>query len=286
MRESGGHLFCERKFDNTDYLSKEAKRLRHEVELAKRENRHLNGEDLNAVQMPELDGLELKLEEALRKIRMRKREVMQMEIDRLQQKLNDAQTAAVVASQSSAGALMQAGGFTPLLRPELSSTNVCLPSAASLSQLGLGGSFPLSTSAMTFGLSTTNLPSPSGTQQPGLGQNHMMALSMPGPQKLPLPSRLPSVRSMQDSSVVSAHHVASGLGPIETNPQQWPSQTSFKMLMNPPSRFPSPQLNIPVSGSPSTPPGGGGPPQLTLPPSVTGQNQQPPTAPYNPGGEG
>nr|BAD88436.1 MADS-box transcription factor CgMADS1 [Chara globularis] len=76
-----------RKFDNTDYLSKEAKRLRHEVELAKQENRHLSGEDLNAVQMPELDGLELKLEDALRKIRFRKREVMQMEIDRLQQKV-------------------------------------------------------------------------------------------------------------------------------------------------------------------------------------------------------
>eukprot|EP00898_Chlorokybus_atmophyticus_P008429 jgi/Chlat1/8588/Chrsp86S07989 len=80
-----------RKFDNTDYLAKESKKLRHDLEQAKRELKYMHGEGLDGLSMQELEKVESKLEEGLRKLRTCKSNLMQQEIDRLRRQLYDAE---------------------------------------------------------------------------------------------------------------------------------------------------------------------------------------------------
>nr|BAD88437.1 MADS-box transcription factor CsMADS1 [Coleochaete scutata] len=124
------------RLDNMDYLNREVAKLRNEVEHKYHEARQLEGEDLDRLGVYELEQLEQKLSNSMRRIRGRKDELMKAELEGLRKQVADMETALVGAASFDG-------------RPLSGSSNYLLqsiPGIRTMPPSSLGGMNPASTS--------------------------------------------------------------------------------------------------------------------------------------------
>ncbi|OAE31261.1 hypothetical protein AXG93_1962s1180 [Marchantia polymorpha subsp. ruderalis] len=141
--------------DNNDYMSREVMKLRQQLEHSQHTQRHMLGEDLTVLSVPDLLQLEQQLDVGVSRVRQRKSQLLLEEIEELRRKLVDAKGIADAAARG-----------VPGLGSNLQSPNARSESAATQSvpqvyplQPNLRDPQPTSQPSLQLGYPVSHLPS-------------------------------------------------------------------------------------------------------------------------------